>query len=354
MDEMSLDRSVNSFSRYRDVKSNLVMGRRGGCRPEVSIVIPTYNRPSLLKEAVESALSQETSVRFEVLVVDNCQDCAVSTVIDSLIESFSDDRLFLYRNECNIGMFGNWNRAIELARGSWLTILNDDDRLKEDWLDSVAPMRSGQGFVATRTKTFGQVPASALPKWLRWVREVVIKLNRTRAVQDLRACDYLDGHPFSGSLGVLFQKRGLVSLGGYDERFWPASDYILSYLYWKEFGGVVLNNELCEYRWEENASKRPEVVAGFIEVDYFLRSLVLKDMCHGKIGKITNWYNIYRAKVDVSWVEKRFSFHVSMAKIDGMSVGDFGRISGVWLVLNKILVKVFGLFLCFICGLAGR
>ena len=42
--------------------------------PEVSVVIPTYNRCGLLRDAVQSVLRQDVDrSRFEILIVDNIQ-----------------------------------------------------------------------------------------------------------------------------------------------------------------------------------------------------------------------------------------------------------------------------------------
>ena len=38
-----------------------------------------------------------------------------------------------YKNEKNIGMYGNWNRCIELSNGEYLTILNDDKASPLNW-----------------------------------------------------------------------------------------------------------------------------------------------------------------------------------------------------------------------------
>lgn len=46
-----------------------------------------------------------------------------------MLESYSDPRLRLVKNSSNIGLFGNFNRCLNLARGKYLRILCSDDRL---------------------------------------------------------------------------------------------------------------------------------------------------------------------------------------------------------------------------------
>ncbi len=90
--------------------------------PLVSICIPTYNRAGMVSKAIDSALAQ-TYTNVEVLVVDN----ASSDTIESLMAAYSDPRVKFHRNAHNLGMFGNFNRCIELAKGKYIHILHSDD-----------------------------------------------------------------------------------------------------------------------------------------------------------------------------------------------------------------------------------
>jgi glycosyltransferase involved in cell wall biosynthesis len=90
--------------------------------PLVSICIPTYNRAGMASKAIDSALAQ-TYTNIEVLVVDN----ASSDTIESLVTAYSDPRVKFYRNSRNLGMYGNFNRCIELAKGKYIHILHSDD-----------------------------------------------------------------------------------------------------------------------------------------------------------------------------------------------------------------------------------
>jgi cellulose synthase/poly-beta-1,6-N-acetylglucosamine synthase-like glycosyltransferase len=92
--------------------------------PLVSICIPTYNRAGMVRDAIRSALAQ-TYRNIEVLIVDN----ASTDTTASVVSSFSDLRLRYVRNERNLGLFGNFNRCIELAQGKYLHILHSDDMI---------------------------------------------------------------------------------------------------------------------------------------------------------------------------------------------------------------------------------
>jgi glycosyltransferase involved in cell wall biosynthesis len=96
--------------------------------PLVSICIPTYNRAGMIGRAIESALGQ-TYRNIEVIVVDN----ASTDKTDEVIAIFSDQRLKYVKNDRNLGLFGNFNRCIELARGEIIHILHSDDHIDPDF-----------------------------------------------------------------------------------------------------------------------------------------------------------------------------------------------------------------------------
>jgi glycosyltransferase involved in cell wall biosynthesis len=89
-----------------------------------TIAIPVYNRERQLGQAIESALAQDGS-DIEILVIDNCSTDRSWEIANS----YRDPRLRLVRNETNLGLFGNFNRCLELSSGRYLRILGSDDRL---------------------------------------------------------------------------------------------------------------------------------------------------------------------------------------------------------------------------------
>lgn len=92
--------------------------------PLVTIAIPTFNRASLLKECVRCALSQ-TYEHFEVLVSNN----ASSDDTREVLNGFTDERLRVMEQETNIGLLPNWNACVAAAKGDYIVVVSDDDRI---------------------------------------------------------------------------------------------------------------------------------------------------------------------------------------------------------------------------------
>lgn len=98
--------------------------------PLLSVAIPTRNRIALLRRAIESVL-QQSFQDYEILIIDNASTDETRTVRNE----FASDRLLYYRNDRDLGIIGNWNRAIDLSRGKYLCIFHDDDFMYPTFLE---------------------------------------------------------------------------------------------------------------------------------------------------------------------------------------------------------------------------
>jgi glycosyltransferase involved in cell wall biosynthesis len=98
----------------------------------VSICVPTFNGAPWLAACLESALSQTLS-DFEVLVVDDASDDG--TVDVAMGFAARDSRVRVERNPERLGLAANWNRCLELANGTWIKFLFQDDELATTCLD---------------------------------------------------------------------------------------------------------------------------------------------------------------------------------------------------------------------------
>jgi glycosyltransferase involved in cell wall biosynthesis len=95
-------------------------------RPTFSVIVPTYDRPALLHEAVGSVLGQ-TCPDFECLVVDDASPTPPTLV--------SDPRLKLIRRDQNGGPAAARNTGLDRASGQYITFLDDDDLFLPDRLE---------------------------------------------------------------------------------------------------------------------------------------------------------------------------------------------------------------------------
>lgn len=100
----------------------------------VTIAIPTYERLEYLQEAVASARSQTYS-NVEILIGDDGTSEEIKTWAESL--ALIDSRVRYQRNERNLGLAGNWNALADAARGEFIVIIGDDDRLLPSFVETL-------------------------------------------------------------------------------------------------------------------------------------------------------------------------------------------------------------------------
>ncbi len=88
----------------------------------VSIIMPSYNTSEFIAESISSVLNQ-TYQNWELIIVDDCS----TDNTDCIINSFSDKRIKLLKNEKNSGAAFSRNRGIREAKGKWIAFLDSDD-----------------------------------------------------------------------------------------------------------------------------------------------------------------------------------------------------------------------------------
>jgi len=93
--------------------------------PEVSVVIPAYNRQDTIGRAIASVRAQ-TWQDLEIVIVDDGSSDATAAVA----ENFADVRIRVIRNERNRGASATRNTGIAAARGAYIAFLDSDD----EWL----------------------------------------------------------------------------------------------------------------------------------------------------------------------------------------------------------------------------
>ncbi len=91
------------------------------CRPELSIIIISFNTRDLLRQCLELVIAEASGLPSEILVVDNASRDGSAEMVEREFPAVQ-----LIRSDVNLG-FGNANNvALDLARGRYLVLLNSD------------------------------------------------------------------------------------------------------------------------------------------------------------------------------------------------------------------------------------
>jgi glycosyltransferase involved in cell wall biosynthesis len=127
-------------------------------QPALSIVLCTYNRADRLRAALEALVRQNTSLDYEIVVVDNNSTDRTAAVTRE-IAGLSNGRL-RYVFEPRQGLSHARNRGIEVARAPIIAFTDDDVRVGEDWVDRIVTAFEKHADV-------DYVGGRVLPHWLQ-------------------------------------------------------------------------------------------------------------------------------------------------------------------------------------------
>lgn len=116
--------------------------------PLVSVIVPTHNRPEMLREAVSSILHQSLS-SLEVVVVNDGGDD-----LTELLDSMRDDRIVHLRLPERRERSAARNAGIRAARGQFIAYLDDDDLYYQDHLAIVIDFMQAQGVQAAYSDAY--------------------------------------------------------------------------------------------------------------------------------------------------------------------------------------------------------
>ena len=254
---------TDNFAKYQHVKSSPVISGKID-NPKITILIPTYKRPQTLRDSIASALNQKMNAgmpEYEIVIMNDSPDEDGSTA--ELVRSFNSDRIYFFVNERNIGMFGNWNRGVELARGEYVVMLHDDDVLSKYYLQGLAIAirdKNHPALIGNQSSNFQDITAltfAPIPQKLTYMQ--ITKLAKFFG-------------RFITTPGAAVRKDVCLELGGYNEEYYPNADYIFFYKIIAA-GGLAVNieHQLSGYRIGENTSMKPGIMAKMILMTEHMR-----------------------------------------------------------------------------------
>ena len=101
-------------------------------KPDISVIMPTFNRARHLKNAVESVLAQSTN-NWELIIVDDGSSDNTSETLDPYIDQFPNIRYLKHKNRKTAL---SRNAGIQASFGRYITFLDSDDHYLPNHLES--------------------------------------------------------------------------------------------------------------------------------------------------------------------------------------------------------------------------
>lgn len=208
---------------------------------KVTVAMATFNDQSTIDDSIQSIVDQ-TFTDWELLVVDDASTDNTSSIVRDW--SSRDQRIELVRQHSNAGSGAARNRAIQMAAGEYIAVLDADDialarrlELQAREMDTNRDLAA----VASQLAEFGSWGGPELSGWA--TDDVAVAARQIRYKMPIP-------HP-----STMFRAEVVQSIGGYDEKCRRAQDYAL-FLKLRKHQVRCLPEVLVHYRTERPVSLR--------------------------------------------------------------------------------------------------
>ena len=102
----------------------------------VSVIVPNFNHAPYLRQRLETIYNQ-TYKNFEVILLDDCSTDNSREILNEFYETHKSNTRKIFNDKNSGGVFNQWQRGIESARGSLIWIAESDDYSDENFLESL-------------------------------------------------------------------------------------------------------------------------------------------------------------------------------------------------------------------------
>ncbi len=276
-------------------------------QPLLSIAIPTYQRPELLKEAIWSVLKLKFDIPVEILIVDNDPETVAPLLQQSTIDC---SRFRYFKNTENLGMAGNWNQCLRLARGKYVTLLHDDDLLTPVFASYVNTLLAS-GTLEYEIIGFHvgmldfRFPHKAEQQYTLLRNAPLVAQSKISCCDNLErrfAINFFFGNAFCGTLGVIMNRDLALKIGGFLSEWYPISDYEFWCRWVCSFGAIpIVNEEVGLYRIQENESLRADLHVMFVTKSTELRQVLIYKK---NVPPFLRYVVAYLAKVQAHYIQE--------------------------------------------------
>jgi len=175
--------------------------------PLVSVVITTYNRESLLKEAIRS-VEQQTYKNIELIVVDDTSE----KKHQDFFSEFNSKITYIHKDS-NKGATKSRNIGMKKSKGKYIAFLDDDDLILPEKIEKQVRILENESFNHV----------NICITWILDKRFGVERINKTPEVIDHEYI--LQSFNLQSTSAYLYRKKALLDINGFDENLVSAHEY---------------------------------------------------------------------------------------------------------------------------------
>lgn len=179
--------------------------------PTLSLCIPSYNRADDIIQVLKD-LQKQTVAPYEIVINDDCSDERDVKKIKAFLKTMPSVKW--YANKKNKRLAGNCNEAVKRAKGEYVALVNNDDRVSPRYVEEImAAIQTYPGFNAYMTNAIGITEEKALAGDYRLYRSDSVIAKKT-GIRHLFAYSFFNLISISGAA---FYKTAYIQKVLFDE-----------------------------------------------------------------------------------------------------------------------------------------
>ncbi|MES2680315.1 MAG: glycosyltransferase [Bacteroidota bacterium] len=241
--------------------------------PIISICIPTFNGERYLKECLDSCVSQSFK-DFEVIVCDDGSNDNTQAIIEQYQKNYAFIKF--HKNEKNIGLVGNWNRCLDLASGTWIKFLFQDDVMYPDCLQRFYDHTGKNSDLIVCKRNFILDKAVTVEEREYYTNQVRTLENTghynspffpASTIARIAASNISLNFIAEPSL-TMFKKTMVSALGKFDDGLKQICDLEFFLRAASNYGLIYIPEQLCGFRIHANSTTEKNIAGGNYRLDY--------------------------------------------------------------------------------------
>jgi|LakMenEpi03Aug12_release.lakeMendotaPanAssembly.Ray.scaffolds.fasta_scaffold334303_2 glycosyltransferase involved in cell wall biosynthesis len=187
------------------------MIRNENISPLISVIMPTYNGESFIKEAIESILIQ-TYTNFELLLIDDGSSDNTKSILEFYQNKDNRVRVIL---KSHTGATDSQNVGIKIARGKWIARCDQDDISESNRLEVQLDYVNMNPEILLLGSGFTEIDLNGLP----------VKIHNYPNKHKILINNLIRIKKFFPHSSAFYNRDTAIKLGCYNTRFTRADDY---------------------------------------------------------------------------------------------------------------------------------
>ena len=216
---------------------------------KVSIIIPTYKRAKYIERAIKSILEQ-TYKNIEIIIVDdNNPDTEDRKNMQKIMQQYKENSKIIYiQHEKNKNGAAARNTGLKIAKGDYITFLDDDDYFLKNRLEILVKSLEEKkeynaAFTGVIFTTNGKITKKLEAKNPPSEEEALLKLEAF----------------FGTGSNMFFRAEAIKKVGEFDETFLRHQDFEFMVRYFELGEKILAVNKFLVVKTNDNIINRPNI-----------------------------------------------------------------------------------------------